>query len=96
MSIRRLNVINRLLTRTMRTLAKPTYGPFHVGVRTAQGAPCCPGFSGLTAVTAPFGPARMAQAWAGVNAAGYFGGGPRSLAAPLLLPRNARMAPRPA
>ena len=53
-------------------------------------------FSGLTAVPAPFGPAGVAQTWAGINAAGYFGRGPRSLASPLLLPRNARMASRPA
>jgi len=65
------------------------------GVRAAQGAPCCPGvLKGLTAIPAHFDPTKMDQAKAGVNAAGYFGGGLMSLASPHLLPRNARMASR--
>ena len=96
MSIRRLNAMSRLLTRKMRTLAKPTYGPFHGVPAPPRERPVALGFSGLAAIPAHFGPAGVAQAWAGVNAAGYFGGGPRSLASPPLLPRNARMASRPA
>ena len=39
MSIRRLNAVNGLLIREMRTLPEYTYRPFYRGIRAAQGEP---------------------------------------------------------
>ena len=76
MSTLRLSAVYRLLTRWNGRCPSPSADHIAGALAPPGEAPCRPGFTRLTAVPTPFGPAWLPQTWAGVSVTGYFAGDP--------------------